>query len=84
MTSSWLFIGSLFNIIEDEAEAEKNRKKKEEDEKKNKEETEFKATKEKLAEITGKHEEFQRDKIKVFEHLKKILSDSNKHVLGVE
>ncbi|XP_065211626.1 mastermind-like domain-containing protein 1 isoform X2 [Planococcus citri] len=70
--------------LEDEAEAEKTRKKKELDEKKLKEESEFKATKEKLAEVTKKHEQLQQDKIKVFEHLKKVVGESNKHVLAVE
>lgn len=72
-----------FIFIEDEAEAEKTRKKKELDEKKLKEETEFKATKDKLAELIKKNEQLQQEKIKVFEHLKKLLAESNKHRLEV-
>lgn len=69
---------------EDEAEAEKTRKKKEQDEKKLREENEYKATKDKLVELTKKNEQLQQEKIRVFEHLKKLLAESNKHRLEVE
>lgn len=71
-------------MVEEEAEAEKTRKRKEYDEKKIKEESELKVTKEKLAEVTKKQEQLQHDKIKIFEHLKKVVSETNRHALGVE
>ncbi|KAK7572104.1 hypothetical protein V9T40_014576 [Parthenolecanium corni] len=61
--------------LEDEAEAEKTRKKLELDQKKLKEETEYKAVKDKLAEVIKRQEQLKQDRVKVFEHLKKVIQD---------
>ena len=71
-------------FAEDEAEAEKTRKKKEEDEKKLKVETEFKATKDRITELTKRYEHLKSEKVRVFEYLKKVLFENNKYRLDVE
>ncbi|XKL59624.1 hypothetical protein PGB90_000640 [Kerria lacca] len=70
--------------LEEEAEAEKARKKKEEDEKKQKFETELQDTKDKIADWTKRVEYLQQEKMKIFEHLKKIISEPGKNTLGIE
>lgn len=61
--------------LEEEAEAEKTRKKLELDQKKLKEETECKAIKDKLAEVIKRQEKLKQNRVKVFEHLKKVIQD---------
>lgn len=64
-------------FLEEEAEAEKTRKKLELDQKKLKEETEFKEVKDELAAAIKRQEQLKQNRVKVFEHLKKLISDPN-------
>lgn len=84
MTLVHNFRKHTFYFIEEEAEAEKARKKKEEDEKKQKFETELQDTKDKIADWTKRVEYLQQEKMKIFEHLKKIISEPGKNTLGIE